>query len=108
MLEQLLAALRPTETVLLANYPNPFNPETWIPYRLAEAADAQVTIYDTQGAIVRQLDLGHRPAGDYSTLSKAAYWDGRTETGEPVASGIYLYTLSAGDYAATRKMLLIK
>ena len=108
VLEQLLAALRPSETVLLANYPNPFNPETWIPYRLAHAAEVQVIIYDTKGAIVRQLDLGHQPAGDYSPRSKAAYWDGHNETGEPVVSGIYLYTLSAGDYSATQKMLLIK
>ena len=108
VLEQLLAALRPSETVLLANYPNPFNPETWIPYRLAHDAEVEVTIYDTKGAIVRQLDLGYQPAGDYSTRSKAAYWDGRNESGESAASGIYLYTLSAGDYSATQKMLLIK
>ena len=108
VLEQLLAALRPSKTVLLANYPNPFNPETWIPYRLAHDAEVEVTIYDTKGAIVRQLDLGHQPAGDYSPRSKAVYWDGRNESGESVASGIYLYTLSAGDYSATQKMLLIK
>ena len=108
VLEQLLAALRPTETILLVNYPNPFNPETWIPYRLAHAAKVQITIYDTKGALVRQLDLGHQPAGDYSFRSKAAYWDGRNEGGELVASGIYLYTLSAGDYSAIRKMLVLK
>ena len=108
VLEQLLAALPPQETVLLPNYPNPFNPETWIPYRLAHAADVTLTIYDTEGAPVRQFDLGYQSAGTYTNKTKAAYWDGRLETGEPVASGVYFYSLSAGDYSATRKMLILK
>ena len=108
VLEQLLAVLPPQETVLLSNYPNPFNPETWIPYHLAEADDVTLTIYDTKGAVIRQLDLGHQPAGSYTDKAKAAYWDGRLETGEPATSGVYFYSLSAGDYSATRKLLILK
>ena len=107
-LEQLLAALLPRETTLLPNYPNPFNPETWIPYRLAEDAFVTLTIYDQNGQVVRTLDVGHRIAAFYETRSKAIYWDGRNEFGEQVASGVYFYHLSAGDYSATRKMLILK
>ena len=107
-LEQLLAALTPTETALLRNYPNPFNPETWIPYHLADEAYVQITIYDTKGVLVRQLDLGNQPAGYYANRAKAAYWDGHNETGESVASGIYFYTLTAENYSAARKMLILK
>ena len=107
-LEQLLATLIPKETVLLLNYPNPFNPETWIPYNLAKAADVTLTIYDTSGQAVRQLAFGHQPAGIYQTRGRAAYWDGKNEFGEPVASGPYFYTLTAGDYSATRKMTILK
>ncbi len=108
VLEQLLAALTPPETVLLPNYPNPFNPETWIPYHLAHAADVMLTIYDTKGVLVRRLDLGHQPAGYYTARSKAAYWDGRNERGESVASGVYFYQLRAGDYTALRRMVIVK
>ena len=107
-LERLLIALTPKETVLLPNYPNPFNPETWIPYHLASAADVQVTIYDTKGTIVRQLDLGHQPAGYYTDRAKAAYWDGRNASGESVASGVYVYKLRAGSYHALRRMVIVK
>ena len=107
-LEQLLAALRPTETVLLANYPNPFNPETWIPYRLAEPADVRLTIYDIKGVMVRRLELGHQPAGYYTARSKAAYWDGRNAQGKSVTSGVYFYQFRAGDYTAMRRMVIIK
>ena len=107
-LEQLLIALTPKETVLLPNYPNPFNPETWIPYHLASAADVQVTIYDTKGTIVRQLDLGHHPAGYYTDRAKAAYWDGRNASGESVASGVYFYQLRAADYSSLRRMVIVK
>ena len=107
-LEQLLAALIPKETALLPNYPNPFNPETWIPYRLAEDALVTLTIYDGSGRVVRTLDVGHRTAAFYESRSKAIYWDGRNEFGEGVASGVYFYHLSAGDYSATRKMLILK
>ena len=108
VLEQLLAALTPTETVLLPNYPNPFNPETWIPYRLAKDAFVRLTIYDLSGQVIRTLEVGHQVAALYESRSKAIYWDGRNQLGEPVASGVYYYHLSAGDYAATRKMLVVK
>ena len=98
----------PEQTSLLPNYPNPFNPETWIPYQLAESADVTVKIYDIHGRVVRNLDLGHQRAGIYHTRSRAAYWDGRNAQGEPVASGVYFYTLKAGDFSATRKMLIRK
>ena len=107
-LEQLLAALTPKETTLLPNFPNPFNPETWIPYRLARGADVAITIYDTKGTPVRQLTLGNQEAGYYAERGKAAYWDGRNEDGESVASGIYIYQFRAGDYAASRRMVIMK
>ncbi len=107
-LEQLLAVLVPKETALLPNYPNPFNPETWIPYRLAEDAVVTLTIYDLRGRVVRRLDVGHQTAAIYESRSKAIYWDGRNVVGDKVASGIYFYTLKAGDFSATRKMLILK
>ena len=108
ILEQLLAVLTPQETILLANYPNPFNPETWIPYQLAQPAEVTLTIYAVDGKLVRTLDLGHQPVGIYHGKSRAAYWDGRNAQGEPVASGVYFYTLTAGEFTATRKMLIRK
>ena len=107
-LEQLLEALTPKETALLPNYPNPFNPETWIPYQLATPADVNISIYAADGRLVRRLDLGHRSVGTYESRSRAAYWDGRNAQGEPVASGIYFYTLTAGEFTATRKMSITK
>ena len=107
-LQQLLALLTPEKTALLANYPNPFNPETWIPYQLAEPATVTLHIYTVSGALVRMLDLGHQPAGIYHQRSRAAYWDGRNQLGESVASGVYFFTLTAGDFTATRKMLIAK
>ena len=107
-LQALLALLIPEDTVLLANYPNPFNPETWIPYELAENSEVTLTIYDVGGKVVRQLDLGLQQTGHYTRRSRAAYWDGRNAVGEPVASGVYFYTLTAGDFTATRKMLIRK
>ena len=108
VLEQLLASLTPRETELLANYPNPFNPETWIPYRLAEDAFVTLTIYDTAGQVVRTLDVGHRIASAYENRSKAIYWDGKNRLGEQVASGVYFYTLTAGNFSATRRMVILK
>ena len=96
------------ENALLANFPNPFNPETWIPYQLAKPTEVTITIYAVNGQVVRTLTLGHQPAGIYRTRSRAAYWDGRNAFGEPVASGVYFYTLTAGDFTATRKMLIRK
>ena len=107
-LEQLVQALVPETTALLANYPNPFNPETWIPYQLAKAAEVAVTIYAADGSVVRTLALGHQDAGMYHNRSQAAYWDGTNELGETVASGVYFYTLTAGEFSATRKMLILK
>ena len=107
-LPALVAYEIPAETELLANYPNPFNPETWIPYRLAEDAFVTLTIYDLSGGMVRRIDVGHRVAAFYESRSKAIYWDGRNNLGETVASGVYFYHLSAGDYSATRKMLILK
>ncbi len=108
VLEELARALTPNATALLANYPNPFNPETWIPYQLAKAADVTVTIYASDGNVVRTLALGHRDAGMYKTRTQAAYWDGKNALGESVASGVYFYTLTAGNFSATRKMLILK
>ncbi len=107
-LQQLLTLLVPERTALLPNYPNPFNPETWIPYQLAESADVRLCIYATNGVLVRTLALGHQHAGTYQNRSQAAYWDGHNEVGEPVASGVYFYTLIAGDFKATRKMIIRK
>ena len=107
-LQQLLVALTPKETTLLPNFPNPFNPETWIPYHLAKDADVTLHIYAMNGALVRTLTLGHQAADKYQNRSRAAYWDGKNAFGEPVASGLYFYTLTAGDFTATRKMLIQK
>jgi WD40 repeat protein len=98
----------PEKTVLLANYPNPFNPETWIPYQLAQPAEVAVFIHTANGALVRTLLLGEMPAGVYQSRARAAYWDGKNAHGEPVASGVYFYTLKAGQFTATRKMLIRK
>ena len=95
-------------TSLLRNYPNPFNPETWIPYQLAQPADVTLTIHSANGQVVRTLKLGHQPAGVYQRKHRAAYWDGRNNIGEHVASGLYFYTLRAGDFTATSKMLIVK
>ena len=108
LLARILTLLRPKETALLPNYPNPFNPETWIPYQLAAPADVTLRIYAVTGAIVRTLELGHQRIGIYQDPNRAAYWDGKNEQGEPVASGIYFYTLTAGDFTATRKMIIRK
>ena len=96
------------ETALLPNYPNPFNPETWIPYQLAKRADVVLAIYDMKGQVVRTLAVGHQPTGTYRSRDRAVYWDGRNQQGETVANGLYFCTLSAGDFSATRKMLVGK
>ena len=107
-LENLLKSLTPKQTALLPNYPNPFNPETWIPYQLASPADARIDIYTSDGQLVRQLDLGYKSVGIYQNRSRAAYWDGRNTQGEPVASGVYFYVLRAGAFSGTRKMSIMK
>ena len=95
-------------TALLQNYPNPFNPETWIPYTLADAAEVKVRIYDVQGALVRQLDIGQQQAGKYLNRQAAAYWDGRNQSGASVSSGVYFYTLEADAFSETRRMVIQK
>ena len=107
-LPALVSRAVPSQTALLSNYPNPFNPETWIPYRLARDAFVTVTVYDRSGQVVRSLDVGHQRAGSYERRSEAVYWDGRNNLGEPVASGVYFYTLTADNFSATRRMLILK
>ena len=107
-LQRLLASLIPEKTALLANYPNPFNPETWIPYHLANPSDVQITIYDTRGSIIRRLELGHQHPGYYATQNRAAYWDGRNDIGERVANGVYFYQLQADQLSFLRKMVILK
>ena len=107
-LPALIAYEIPAETALLYNYPNPFNPETWIPYQLAEEADVTLMIYDMNGQLIRRLAVGHQAAGMYQSRNRAAYWDGRNQLGESVASGLYFYTLRAGEFSATRRMLILK
>ena len=102
------APSRVVSTRLLPNYPNPFNPETWIPYQLSDPAEVTVSIYSVDGKLVRTLELGQLPAGVYSDKDRAAYWDGRNAAGESVASGVYFYTLRAGDFSATRKLVIRK
>ena len=98
----------PTQNQLLANYPNPFNPETWIPFQLAEDATVTAKIYDVTGKQIRMIELGYIPAGNYVESNRAIYWDGRTEDGEQVSSGAYFYQIDAGDYTETRKMVILK
>ena len=103
-----LTAESPQTTQLLPNYPNPFNPETWIPYQLSKPAKVRISIYAADGQLVRNLNLGHQPIGIYKSRSRAVYWDGRNELSEPVASGVYFYTLTAEEFTDTRKMLILK
>ena len=100
--------IQPQDTLLAQNFPNPFNPETWIPYQLSKATEVKISIYDVSGHLVRSLDLGWQPVGSYMTPSSAAYWDGKNAVGERVASGIYFYTLQTSDFAATRRMVILK
>ncbi len=107
-LRALLASVAPSTTTLLPNYPNPFNPETWLPFDLADPASVAVTIYAADGSRVRRLDLGMRPPGAYRDRSGAAYWDGRNAAGERVTSGVYFYLIEAGSYAAARRMVVLQ
>lgn len=105
--ENLLARL-PKKTVLLPNYPNPFNPETWIPYQLAKASHVKITIYDVRGRVVRMLELGYQPAGFYMERNRAAHWDGRNTFSEQVVNGIYFYQLQTNSVSVLRKMVILK
>ena len=107
-LQQLLATARPEKTQLFANYPNPFNPETWIPYELATDTHVKITIYNTQGVVIRTLQFGHQSAGYYTDRDRAAYWDGRNALGEQVASGLYFYQLETDEMSSMRKMVILK
>jgi hypothetical protein len=107
-LADLMAYEVPKETKLLPNYPNPFNPETWIPYRLAKDSSVTLTIYNTTGKLVRTIPVGHKYAAVYESKDKAIYWDGRNDYGERVASGIYFYNLMTKDFTSTRKMVILK
>ena len=95
----------PTTTQLLSNYPNPFNPETWIPYQLNQASDVSLSVYSSECKLLRQLDLGLKPAGNYQTTKRALYWDGRNTNGEPAPRGLYFYRLQAGDCSQTRQLV---
>ena len=108
VLKSILPERLPTQTQLLANYPNPFNPETWKPFQLAQDAIVTAKIYDLTGKQIRIIQLGHILTGNYVESSKAIYWDGRTEDGEKVSSGTYFYQIEAGDYTETRKMVILK
>ena len=108
VLQGLLARLTPEKTMLLSNYPNPFNPDTWIPYQLAKPADVTLRIYASDGLLIRTLVLGKKPAGRYQIRNDAVYWDGKNEFGEHAASGVYFYTLTAGNFSATRRMVVCK
>ena len=107
-LQQLLVTARPEKTQLFANYPNPFNPETWIPYELATDTHVKITIYNTQGVVIRTLQFGHQSAGYYTGRDRAAYWDGRNALGEQVASGLYFYQLETDEMSSMRKMVILK
>jgi hypothetical protein len=102
------ALIIPKDNQILANYPNPFNPDTWIPYQLAKSSDVTIRIYNVSGQLVRMLVLGHKDAGLYYSRERAAHWDGKNAAGEKVASGVYFYHLRAGDFQATRKLLVTK
>ena len=99
---------QPEQNQLLQNYPNPFNPETWIPYQLSEDSPVSVSIYDTTGKLIRTLSLGFQSAGFYNSRGRAAYWDGRNELGERVASGIYFYQLTTPSFHQIRRLVILK
>jgi len=96
------------QTILLQSYPNPFNPETWIPYELAQEADVRIDIYNASGQLIRTLELGRQSRGRYVRKDKAAHWDGRNRLGEHAANGLYFYVLKAGNFTATKKMVIVK
>ena len=98
----------PTQTRLLPNYPNPFNPETWIPYQLASDSAVAISIFNVNGQLTRIIALGRQAAGMHISQNKAAYWNGTDRLGAKVASGVYFYTLQAGEFRATRRMLVVK
>ncbi len=108
LLRRLIFSAKASRTEVFQNYPNPFNPDTWIPYQLREDAEVIIRIYTATGQLVRTLNLGRKSGGIYISKERAAYWDGRNAEGEESASGIYLYTVQAGDFAATKKMVIAR
>jgi hypothetical protein len=108
IIDQLRMQSLPTVTKLLNNYPNPFNPETWIPFQLAEPQEVSIAIYDLKGRKVRGLDLGYKKAGYYLSRANAAYWDGRSDWGELIASGIYFYRIKAGNFSGQKRLIILK
>ncbi len=108
VLQRLLDASRPRETRLLPNYPNPFNPETWLPFELSGGGHVTVTVYDVGGSVVRRMDLGYRPAGAYRARRRAAHWDGRNRQGEVVAGGAYFAELTTEDIRQRRRLTVLK
>ncbi|MCG9129424.1 T9SS type A sorting domain-containing protein [Candidatus Poribacteria bacterium] len=108
VLEKLYLQITPEKTAVLPNYPNPFNPETWIPYELSEPSDVTIRIYTIKGQLIRRLQIGHQQPGEYHSPSRAAYWDGKNELGENVANGIYFYVFIAGNFSATKQMVILK
>ena len=101
-------AMRPERSALLQNFPNPFNPDTWIPYQLKEGSDVKIWIYNVSGELVRKLELGYKPAGLYTSRDRATYWDGKDESGVKVASGIYFYRIQAKGFSEVKKMIVLK
>jgi flagellar hook assembly protein FlgD len=102
------AIFKQKEDALIQNFPNPFNPETWIPFEIKENCEVNIRIYNSTGRLVRALNLGSKSAGLYASIDKAAYWDGKDESGVPVASGIYFYSIQAGKFTAVKKMIVSK
>ena len=100
--------VEPWRFALFPNYPNPFNPETWIPFELDEDSDVDVYIYDSRGLLIRQLELGYREVGSYASRDTAAYWDGRNSVGERTASGVYFYEVRTPSKSAVRRMVVVK
>jgi hypothetical protein len=103
-----VVGLMPSKFALLQNFPNPFNPETWIPYQLPQDTSVTVRIYNFNGQPIRTIALGQQAAGTYLTKDRAVYWDGRDHIGEKVASGVYFYTLQADDFKATKRMVIVE
>lgn len=101
-------ALPAKENALLQNFPNPFNPDTWIPFQLKEDGNVLIRIYSISGELVREINLGYKPAGIYISKDRSVYWDGRDKFGMPVASGIYFYNLKVNDFSETKKLIVIK
>ena len=99
---------KPGESILLQNYPNPFNPECWIPFELSEKANVVIRIYNISGQLVKTLELGEKEAGAYTTQSRAAYWNGRNEEGDEIASGVYFYQMQAGNKVMTKRAVVLK